>query len=101
MRIKKGDNILVIAGKDRGRKGKVVRALPQEAKIVVEGINMRTKHLRAKRAGQKGQMVQMPSPFDVSNVKIVCEKCQKATRVGYKVEGNTKTSICKKCGAPI
>ena len=98
MKIKTGDNVLVIAGKDRGKKGKVVRTLPREARIVVEGVNIRKKHVRAKKAGQKGQVVEMPSAFSVSNVKLLCVKCQKPTRLGYKIEGKGKTRVCKKCG---
>jgi len=98
MKIKTGDNVLVTAGKDHGKKGKVVRTLPLEAKVVVEGVNVRKKHVRAKKAGQKGQVVEMPFAFSVSNVKILCVKCSKATRVGYKIEGKVKTRICKKCG---
>lgn len=101
MKIKKGDNVLVITGKDRGKKGKVLRALPQEAKIVVEGANVRKKHVRAKKAGQKGQMVEMPAAFSISSVKLLCGKCGKATRVGYKVEGKKKSRVCRKCGAEI
>lgn len=99
MKIKKGDNVLVTAGKDRGKKGKVIRTFPHAANIVVEGVQMRKKHVRAKKAGEKGQVVEMPSAFSVSNVKIVCEKCGKATRLGYRVEGKEKSRVCKKCGA--
>jgi len=97
MKIKTGDNVLVTAGKDRGKKGKVIRTFPREAKIVVEGVNVRKKHVRAKKAGQKGQVVEMPFSFSVSNVKILCVKCGKATRVGYKVDGKKKARVCKKC----
>jgi len=92
---------LVASGKDKGKKGKVIRAFPQEARVVVEGVNMHKKHVRAKKAGQKGQVVEMPAPIPVSNVSVVCGKCGKATRVGYKVEGKTKSRICKKCGAEL
>ena len=98
MKIKTGDNVLVIAGKDHGKKGKVIRTLPREAKVVVEGVNIRKKNVRAKKAGQKGQVVEIPSAFSVSNVKILCVKCGKATRVGYKIDGKTKSRVCKKCG---
>ena len=101
MKIKKGDNVLVITGKDRGKKGKVLRALPREARIVVEGANIRKKHVRAKRAGQKGQMVEMPGVFSVSNVKLLCPKCGKAIRIGYKVEGAKKVRVCKKCNMEV
>ena len=101
MKIKKGDNVLVISGKDRGKKGKVLRAFPREAKIMVEGANVRKKHVRAKRAGQKGQIVEMPGVFSVSNVKLLCSKCGKTTRIGYKMEGKKKSRVCKKCLAEI
>ncbi len=102
MRIKKGDKVLVISGKDKGKTGKVSKALPSFGKIVIEGINIKKKHTRPKKEGEKGQVVQMPSPFNVSNVKLVCDKCSKATRVGFKVlaEGK-KTRICKKCKAEL
>jgi large subunit ribosomal protein L24 len=101
MKIKKGDNVLVIAGKDRGRKGKVIRALPKEAKIVVEGMYVKKKHMRARKAGEKGQILEIPAPFSVSAVKIVCDKCGKAVRIGYKIEGKIKSRVCKKCGAEL
>jgi len=101
MKIKKGDNVLVIAGKDRGRKGKVIRALPEEEKIVVEGMNIRKKHMKARKAGEKGQVMELPSPFSVSSAKIICGKCGKGVRVGYKVEAGKKSRVCKKCGAEL
>lgn len=103
MKIKKGDNVLVMIGKNRGKKGKVLRALPREAKIVVEGVSMRKKHVKPRRAGQRGQIVEMPGVFSASNVKLVCEKCGKPTRVGYKQAGGKKkkSRMCKQCGAEI
>jgi len=97
MKIKKGDNILVISGKDKGKTGKVTRAIPKEGKILVEGINLRKKHVRPKKQGEKGQIVQVPAAMQASNVKMICPKCGKATRVGYKIEKNIKSRICKKC----
>ena len=101
MKIRKDDNVLVIAGKDKGKKGKVLRSLPIDGRLVVEGVNIRKKHVRAKKAGQKGQIVEMPSALSVSNIKIICRKCYKATKVKYRVEGKNKTRVCKKCGADI
>jgi len=97
MKIKKGDQVLIISGKDRGRKGKVLEAFPKESKVLVEGINLRKKHVRPKRSGEKGQIVTLPAPIHVSNVKFVCSKCRKATRVEYKIVGGKKFRICKKC----
>jgi large subunit ribosomal protein L24 len=97
MKIKKGDTVLVISGKDRARTGKVLDVFIKEGKIVVEGINLRKKHVKPKKSGEKGQIVQLPSPMDVSNVKLICSKCGKAARIGYKKEGDKKYRICKKC----
>jgi len=101
MKIKKGDTVLIILGKDRGRKGKVLKALPKEQKVLVEGINLKKKHIRPKREEEKGQVVQIPAPVQISNVKVICPKCGKATRVGYKITENKKSRICKKCGKEI
>ena len=97
MKIKKDDSVLIIAGKDKGRIGKIVRALPKELKVLVEGINLKKKHVKPKREGEKGQVVEIPAVLDVSNVQIICPKCGKATRVGYIMEKDVKNRICKKC----
>lgn len=101
MKIKKGDTVLIISGKDRARKGKILKALPREQKVLVEGINLKKKHIRPKKEGEKGQIVQVPAPILVFNVKLICPKCQKATRVGYKIREDKKYRICKKCGKEI
>lgn len=101
MKIKNGDTVLIISGKDKGKKGKVINAFPKKNRIVVEGANVRKKHVRPKRAGEKGQIVEIPAPFDVSNVKIICPKCKKPARVGYKVAGKNKFRVCKKCQQEI
>jgi large subunit ribosomal protein L24 len=106
MKIKKGDTVLIISGKDRGRKGKVLKAFPKESKILVEGINLKKKHIKPKREGEKGQIVQVSAPIPVSKAKLICPKCGKATRVGYKIISNakgkmSKVRICKKCAQVI
>jgi large subunit ribosomal protein L24 len=101
MKIKKGDRVLIISGKDRGRKGKVLKVFPKERKILVEGINLVKKHQRPRRSGEKGQIIQLPKPIDVSNAKLICSKCGKATRVGHKIVEGKKFRICKKCGQEI
>lgn len=97
MKIKKNDTILVISGKDKGKTGKVFKSLPQDRRILVEGINLKKKHVKPKRQGEKGQMVQVPAFLDVSNVKFLCPKCGKAVRLGYKITKDIKKRICKKC----
>ena len=97
MKLKTGDNVVVISGKDRGRKGKIIKVLPKASKVVVEGMNIHKKHVRSKKQGQKGQVVQIPAPFSVSNTMIFCETCKKGVRVGYNIEQDKKQRICKKC----
>ncbi|MBI4101434.1 MAG: 50S ribosomal protein L24 [Candidatus Nealsonbacteria bacterium] len=101
MRIKKGDTVLIISGKDRGKKGKVLTSFPKASRILVEGINLRKKHQKPRKAGEKGQVVEMPSPIYVSSAEIVCPKCGKAVRIGARMEGGKKFRICKKCAQEI
>lgn len=101
MRIHKGDNVLVIAGKDRGKTGTVARVLVEQGRVIVDGVNIRKRHVRARRAGQKGEIVHVFAPLDASNVKVICGACKKATRIGYQVLEHRKTRICKKCGGGL
>ena len=101
MKVKKGDLVLITAGKDKGRTGKIIKSFPKDLKILVEGINLKKKHVRPKRDGEKGQVVEIPAALNVSNVKVICPKCGKATRVGYASEKNIKNRICKKCKQTI
>jgi len=101
MKIKRNDTVKIISGKDRGKTGKVTHVLRRENKIVVEGVNIRKKHTRPKRQGQKGQIVQMPMPIDVSNVMVICPSCNKSVRIGFRYEGEKKIRICKKCKGEI
>jgi large subunit ribosomal protein L24 len=101
VKIRKGDTVLIISGKDRGKKGKALKVLPKERKVVVEGVNLRKKHQKPKKTGEKGQILTLSGPIDISNVKIICSKCGKATRIGYKMIGGKKIRICKKCGEEI
>lgn len=93
MKIKKGDTVLIIAGKDRGKKGKVLNAFPKENKISVEGVNILRKHVRPKDANSKGQIVEFPAPLNVSNAKFFHAKCKKGVRLGEQ-KGER---FCKKC----
>mgnify|MGYP000915242344 CR=1 FL=1 len=97
MRIKKGDQVQIIAGKDKGKKGKVLRTLPSVEKIVVEGLNMMKKHVRPRREREQGQRVEIAAPMPVSNVMLICPSCGKMTRVGYAVTKQRKSRVCKKC----
>lgn len=97
MKIKKGDNVLIIKGKDRGKIGKIIKVLPKENKVIIEGLNLVKKHIKPRRQGEKGKIVEIPRPISVSNVKLICQNCNKPTRVGYKFEGEIKYRYCKKC----
>lgn len=97
MKIKKGDNVIMLSGKDRGKSGKVFSALPSEDKIVVEGLNLVKRHRRAKRQGQKGEIVSVPRSVAVSSVMLVCRHCKRPSRMGLKHEGKKIIRICKKC----
>lgn len=101
MKIRKGDQVLIISGKDRGKKGKVLQTFPKESRVLVEGTNLRKKHKKPRKQGEKGQIIEMPSPIFSSNVKLICSKCRKVTKVGYKVDNRKKYRICKKCGQEI
>ncbi|MDP2930139.1 MAG: 50S ribosomal protein L24 [bacterium] len=111
MKIRKNDQVIVISGKDKGKKGKVLQVAPKQDKIIVEAINLRKKHAKPKKSGEKGEIIQLPRFFHVSNVKLICPKCSQPTRVGYKImadkipgnkaAGNKKFRICKKCEQEI
>lgn len=97
MKIKKGDTVIMIKGKDRGRSGVVIKALPKQNKVIVEGLNLVKKHIKPKKVGEKGEIIEIPRAVYVSNVKLICPICKKPTRVGYLKEGNKKKRLCKKC----
>lgn len=99
MKVKKNDTVLVITGKDAGKTAKVVAAMPKANKVVVEGVNVQKKSKKARSAQEVSQIVDMAGPIDASNVMVVCPTCNKATRVAYKIEGDKKVRVCKKCGA--
>ena len=98
MNIKKGDTVQIISGEDKGKKGKVLQAIPSENKILVEGVNVRTKHTKPRRAGETGGIVHQEAPIYACKVMHICEKCGKPTRIGYKVMADgTKSRVCKNC----
>jgi len=103
MKLRKGDNVIMLGGKDKGKKGKVIHVFTDKdksnSKLVVEGLNMVKKHLRAKKQGQKGQIVSKERAVNSSAVALVCKACGKPTRLGYKIEGENKIRVCKKCEA--
>ena len=101
MKLKKGDEIEVIAGKDRGKRGKISTVLASEEMVIVEGVNLLKKHRKAKQSGGKGERIVMPFPIHVSNVMLVCPHSGKPTRIGYAIEGGEKVRITKQSGKRI
>lgn len=97
MKIKKGDNILVIAGKDRGKQGQVEKVLVKEGKLIVTGANIAKHHLKPSRKNPHGGIINMPAPIEASNVLVVCPHCGKPVRIAHKVTEKTKERICRKC----
>lgn len=100
MKILAGDNVKIMAGKDRGKVGKVEKSLPSEGKLIVAGVNIVHKHVKPAR-GREGGIVEKTLPIAVSSVMLVCPHCEKAARVGYQMNQGKKERICKKCGVAI
>lgn len=101
MKIKKGDTVKIMSGKDRAKSGKIFRVFPTERKIIIEGLNLIIKHKKPKKSGEKGQKIEIARPISSCKVMLICPKCGKAVRVGYKVTDQTKVRICKKCKEEI
>lgn len=101
MKIKKNDQVKIIAGKDKGKTGKVLRVISIENKVLIDGLNLVKKHVRPRKEGEKGQRIEVPGKLNISNVMLVCPKCGKAARIGFKTTGKNKFRICKQCKAEI
>ncbi len=100
--LKKNDQVEVIAGKDKGRVGKVLKVLPDENKAVVERVNMVKRHTKAKEMNQQGQIVEKEAPIHVSNLQLICPECTKTGRIGRKIlDDGAKIRFCKSCGESI
>ena len=101
MNIKRDDKVIVLSGKDKGKSGKVIAADPKADKVIVEGVNVATKHQKAQKKGQDGGILKIETPIYVSKVQLVCPKCGKGTRVAYVIKDGKKVRTCKKCGAEL
>lgn len=101
MKIKKSDTILVLSGKDRNKTGKVIRVIPSENKIVVDGINIVKKHVKPSKANPQGGIINITKPITTAKAMVVCPHCSKATRVGYQITEKGKLRICKQCEAAV
>ena len=101
MNVKKNDTVVVLSGKDKGKQGKVLSVDPKTRKVVVEKINMASRHQKPRKQGEEGGIIQKEIPLYASKVMTVCPKCSKPTRVAHKIEGGKKVRVCKHCGAEI
>ena len=101
MNIKKNDTVIVLSGKDKGKKGKVLVAMPKDSKVIVEGVNVATCHTKPRKQGETGGIVQREAAMYASKVQVVCPKCNKGTRIAHKIENGKKTRVCKHCGAEL
>ena len=101
LKIKKNDKVVVLSGKDKGKSGKVLGTVPSERKVVVEGINVVTCHIKPRKQGEEGGIVKREAAIAACKVQVVCPKCSKATRVAHKLEGDKKVRVCKHCGAEL
>lgn len=100
MKLKKGDEVIVIAGKDLGKKGKIEKVSPKTGKVLVGGVNLFKRHLKA-RSGKPGGIMDITKPLEATNLALICPRCGQKTRVGYKLLEDEKKRICRKCGEVI
>ncbi|MFH0806415.1 MAG: 50S ribosomal protein L24 [Candidatus Brennerbacteria bacterium] len=101
IKIKKGDTVVMRSGKDRGKSGKVLHVSPTRGRLSVEGANLVKKHVRPKRQGEKGDLVSVPRTVPFGAVALFCSKCNRGVKVGVKVNENTRTRVCRRCGSTI
>ena len=101
MEIRRDDTVVVLSGKDKGKKGKVLKADPKNAKVIVAGVNVASRHRKPRNQQEEGGIIKMETPIYVSKVQVVCPKCGKATRVGHSVKDGKSVRVCKKCGAEL
>ncbi len=101
LNVKKNDTVVVISGKDKGKKGKILAAFPSRNRVSVQGANMVIRHRKPRKQGEPGGRIEHEGTIDASKVMLICPKCNKATRVGYAITGEKKVRVCKKCGKNI
>ena len=101
LHVRKGDTVVVLSGDDKGKKGKVLEVSRGEGKVIVEGINIVTKHVKPRRQGEEGGLIKTEGAFYASKVGVYCAKCDKGVRVGHKVVGDKKVRVCAKCGEEL
>ena len=101
MFVRKDDKVVVLSGRDKGKEGKVLAAMPKEGKLIVEGVSVASRHMKPRRQGEEGGIIKLETPIYACKVMVVCPKCGKPTRVAHKLEGGKKIRDCKKCGGAL
>jgi large subunit ribosomal protein L24 len=101
MKLKKNDEVLIVKGKDKGKKGKIERVLTKTNMILVPGVNLYKRHYKSKVQNKPSEIIEITKPFHVGNVALICPNCHKETRIGYKIENKEKIRICRKCNKKI
>jgi large subunit ribosomal protein L24 len=101
MNIKKGDNVMVLSGNDKGKTGEVLEVIPKTEKVIVKGVNIRKKHVKPRKQGEEGGIIPVECAIHSSKVNVVCPKCNKPTRIGYEIQKDEKVRVCKRCGSKI
>lgn len=101
MKLKKGDNVQILAGNDKGKTSEILEVLPKENKVIVKDVNIKKKATKPRKAGETGGIISREFPINASNVAIVCPNCKKPVKIGYKVEGDKKVRICRSCNTEL
>ena len=100
-KIKKNDNVEVLAGTDKGKRGSVVRIIPKSDRVIVSGVNIVKKAMKRRSQQDQGGIVEVEAPLHISNVGVVCKKCGRPVKIGYKIDGDKKVRVCRKCGETL
>ena len=101
LNVKKGDTVVVISGKDKGKQGKILAAMPEDQRVIVQNVNMITAHVKPRKQGEEGGIMKREAAIAACKVQVVCPKCSKGTRIAHKIEGDKKIRVCKHCGAEL
>lgn len=101
MKLKKGDEVLIDKGKDKGKKGKIDKVITKEDMVLIPGVNLYKKHYKSKIQNRKSEIIEITKPYHIGNVILICPNCHKPTRIGYKFENKEKVRICRKCNKKI
>ena len=101
MKLRQGDNVIVLSGNDKGKTGEILEIIPSTQKVIVKGVNIRKKHVKPRKAGEEGGIISSEYPIHSSKVNVVCPKCGKVSKIGYIIEDGKKVRVCKKCGAKL